>query len=291
MMQGGLQPRPRHPLVRGGLRRHQGALPAGPPALALAARGRPHRPAERSDRRGDAARVCGRRDSTRCPAAAPRCSSTACARPSARTRSRPTTWLDVMRVAHGLGMRDDGDDDVRLARHAGRARRAPAPHPRPAGRDRRLHGLHPLDLPGRQHGPRGGPRAGHRRADYLRLLGREPPLPRQRAQRAGLVGHAGAQGRAGRARLRRQRHGLDDDRGERRQGGGREPHHHAWTRWCGSSAPPASCRCSATRSTARCAGSTDADRPGPRPSATRLRKKRPWSCTDAGRRRSEPATG
>ena len=73
------------------------------------------------------------------------------------------TWLNVMRVGARPRHEDHGDHDVRLARHAGRAHRAPAPHPRPAGRDRRLHRVHPVDVPGRQHGAAGRPRPGHGR--------------------------------------------------------------------------------------------------------------------------------
>ncbi len=145
-------PRPRRLLVREALLRHQAALP-DPPPLALAARDRAHRRAQRPDRGRDAAPPAGRR-------------ARLAARRRRRDPRRPRARRDQSRTrsARGAGStscarrtaghEDDGDHDVRLARHAGRARRAPAPHPRPAGRDRRLHGLHPLDLPGRQHGPR-----------------------------------------------------------------------------------------------------------------------------------------
>ena len=46
------------------------------------------------------------------------------------------TWLDVMRVAHGLGMKTTATMMFGSLDTPRRARRAPAPHPRPAGRDR-----------------------------------------------------------------------------------------------------------------------------------------------------------
>ena len=56
-------------------------------------------------------------------------------------------------------------------------------------------------------------------ADVVRLpadAGGLADLPRQRRPHPELVGDAGAEDRPGRARLRRRRHGLGDDRGERR---------------------------------------------------------------------------
>ncbi len=45
----------------------------------------------------------------------------------------------------------DGDDDVRHRRRHRAPRPPPATDSRPAGRDGRLHGLHPLDVPAREH--------------------------------------------------------------------------------------------------------------------------------------------
>ena len=49
------------------------------------------------------------------------------------------------------GPAHDGDDDVRDGRDAGGAARAPVPAARPAGRDRRLHRVHRLELSARAH--------------------------------------------------------------------------------------------------------------------------------------------
>ena len=57
------------------------------------------------------------------------------------------TWLEVMREAHRQGIPGHGDHDVRQRRDPGGPGGAPARHPRAAGRDRRLPGLHPLELP------------------------------------------------------------------------------------------------------------------------------------------------
>ena len=68
--------------------------------------------------------------------------------------------------------------------------------------------------------PRRGP------ADLVRLpahAGRVADLPRQRRPHPELVGDAGTEDRPGRARLRRRRHGLGDDRGERRLGRRHDP--------------------------------------------------------------------
>ena len=62
--------------------------------------------------------------------------------------------------------------------------------------------------------------------DQLRLpadAGGQPHLPRQRRPHPELVGHPGHQDRPGGAVLRRRRHGLDHDRGERGLGRGHDP--------------------------------------------------------------------
>ena len=55
--------------------------------------------------------------------------------------------------------------------------------------------------------------------------GRVSHLPRQRRSHPVVVGDAGDEDRAGRARVRRRRHGLGDDRGERRLRGRDDPPH------------------------------------------------------------------
>ena len=70
-------------------------------------------------------------------------------------KAKTDEWLSVMREAQLPGSLDHGHDDVRPRRDAGRAGRAPAPHPRAAGRDRGLPRLHLLDLPARRQPPPG----------------------------------------------------------------------------------------------------------------------------------------
>ena len=63
-------------------------------------------------------------------------------------------------------------------------------------------------------------------ADELRLpadAGGQPDLPRQRRPHPVVVGDPGHEDRPGRAGVRRRRHGLDHDRGERRLGGRHDP--------------------------------------------------------------------
>ncbi len=108
----------------------------------------------------------------------------------------------------------DGHDDVRPRRDdrgAGRALRAGAATP---GRDRRLHGVHLLDVPARPY--RHGGRSPGRGLRVPQDPGDLAALPGQHPEHPVVVGHAGAQDRPGRAPLRRERHGEPDDRGERR---------------------------------------------------------------------------
>ena len=149
------------------------------------------------------------------------------------------------------GHEHHGDHDVGPRRDARRARRAPAPDPRPAGRDARLPGIHLMDVPARQHGARAAGDGGTPTSfDYLLMQAVSPHLPRQR--RAHPVSWVTQGMKIGQVALglRRRRHGLDHDRGER--GLGRRHHlprlhrglrpHHSQRRAIG----PAS----ATRSTA-----------------------------------------
>ena len=109
-------------------------------------------------------------------------------------------------------------DDVRHGRDRRGADRAHDAAARPAGRDRRVHGLHHLELSARAH------RARRLRADRRGLpadAGAGAHRARQLRQPAGVVGDPGRQGGAAQPGLRRQRHGQRDDRGERRPRGGR----------------------------------------------------------------------
>ena len=82
-----------------------------------------------------------------------------------------------------------------------------------SGRDRRLHGVHHVELSAAAH------RAGRHGSDGRRVSADardRAARARQLRQPAGLVGHAGREGRPAEPRVRRQRHGQRDDRGERR---------------------------------------------------------------------------
>ena len=72
-------------------------------------------------------------------------------------------WLDVMRHAHRAGLRTTATMMYGHRRDDRGAARAPAPAARAAGRDRRLHRVHHLELSARAH------RARRRRSDRRRL--------------------------------------------------------------------------------------------------------------------------
>ena len=68
-----------------------------------------------------------------------------------RLKCRTQEWIDVHRTAHALGMRTTatmmfGCGETHRAAHESLRDRAPD-----SGRHRRLHGLHPLDVPAREH--------------------------------------------------------------------------------------------------------------------------------------------
>ncbi len=84
--------------------------------------------------------------SAACPAAAARFSSTASASTSRAARCSPTTGSNVKRVWHELGGTQHRDDDVRPRRNARRADRTSRALRDTAGRNRRLHRLHLLDV-------------------------------------------------------------------------------------------------------------------------------------------------
>ena len=160
-----------------------------------------------------------------------------------------------MRHAHRAGLRTTAtmmygtvETDEERLEHMLRLRDA-------AGRDRRLHGVHHLELSARAH--RARRHRGHRHRVPAHA-GDRAARARQLRQPAGVVGDAGRQGRAAEPGLRRQRHGQRDDRGERRARRRRQPT--AWTksrssatsRTPGSSPSAATCttRFSAIRSSA-----------------------------------------
>ena len=168
-------------------------------------------------------------------------------------KTKSEEWLDVMRQAHRLGMSTTA---TMMYGHVETLE------------ERVEHMRKIRDLQDETHGFRAFiswtfQRDGNRMddmvsdedmPDLVRLpphAGRLADLPRQRPPHPVVMGDAGHEGRPGRARLRRRRHGLRDDRGERRLGGrddpshddgrARAPHPRAWGR----------SRSSATRCTAR----------------------------------------
>ncbi len=79
------------------------------------------------------------------------------------TKASSDEWLDIMGQAHEAGPANHGDDDVR---HGGDGRGTDRAHDaaaRSAGRDRRLHGVHHVELPA------GAYRAWRLRGDRRRL--------------------------------------------------------------------------------------------------------------------------
>ena len=166
LMQGGHHPDLGDRLLRGSVPLDQGAL-QDPPARAVAAGDPAHRAAQQADALADdlpAPRRRPRLDSRR--------------RRRDPRRPRPPRDRAEEDEDEGVARRhaprtparhvDDGDDDVRPRRDGRRARRAHAPHSRPAGRDRRLPRLHLVDVPERRQPPRRQGRAGGH-ADVVRL--------------------------------------------------------------------------------------------------------------------------
>ena len=256
-------PRPRHRLVRGPVPLDQGALP-DPPARALAAGDPAHRAPLAADGADGAVAACATPGSTRCPAAAARCSSTACARIIAPKKTKTDEWLGVMRHAHRLGMSTSAtmmyghvETVAERVEHMRRIRDLQDEAPR-------LPRLHLVDVPARRHAPRRADRHETPTSfDYLLTQAVSRHLPRQRRPHPVVVGHAGPEDRPGRAPLRRRRPRLDDDRGERRLRRGHDLPRRRSTTSAASSAPSASGRCSATRCTAACAVRLALRRRGP----------------------------
>ncbi len=106
-------------------------------------------------------------------------------------------WLEVMDVAHRLGLEFVGHDDVRPRRDGGGPHRAPGAGARAAGQVEGLHRVHLLDVPGRAHEAAGADR---RRARVSAHAGAGAHLPGQFPKRAKLVGDAGPGNRPGGAR-------------------------------------------------------------------------------------------
>ncbi len=194
---------------------------------------------------------CARRASTRSRAAARRSWSIASQRRSSRPARPDGEWLRRHARGAPLGLSTTATMMYGTVETLDRARRAPAPPARAAGRDRRLHRVHLLDLPAgtrAQARPAGCHRPSTTCACWPSAGSTSTTSPNLQASwvTQGLRIGQLAPG------VRRQRHGLDHDRGERRPGRRREPRGHGRRARAPRSPPPASRRSSATRSTARC---------------------------------------
>ena len=71
----------------------------------------------------------------------------------ARLKCNTEDWVSVHRTAHELGHADHGHHDVRRGRNLRAAHQSLRSGSPPAGRDRRIHRLHPLELPARATPP------------------------------------------------------------------------------------------------------------------------------------------
>ncbi len=85
-------------------------------------------------------------------------------------------WVEIIEASHGAGLRVHVDGDVRAHRGAVGAGRAPARHPRPAGTDRRDHGVraavvHPVPHAARAHARDRGDLARRRTSSTRRCSG------------------------------------------------------------------------------------------------------------------------
>ena len=257
-------PRPQDRVVRGHAARPQGRYPHPRPRL-RPARDRPHRAALRHlHRRGPPRLRDAGLDSLPGGGAEILVDRVRALRSPHKATS--DEWLDVMREAHKLDisttatMMFGGRRDARGARRAhARASARCRTRRSPAGTWAFARSSRGASSPATPNSPRtSSPRGVPCRAsgwEYLRTLAVTRLFLDNVAQHPGELGHAGRQDRPGRARVRRQRHGLDDDRGERRRG--RRHALHARARRAGAPrrATRATRRCSATRSTARCGGS------------------------------------
>ena len=194
---GRAQPRPAARVLRG-----PAALPARAPSrrstcTASRRRRSSSSPGHRSAAVRDVDRAPARRPAwSRFPAAAPRSSPTRSASEVlAYQRRRPRSGSTSCAPAHRLGMRTTATMMFGMGETLAAARRAPAARPRPAGRDRRLHRLHRLDLPGREHRRCGDAEVSG--DEYLKTLAVSPPLPRQHPEHPVALGHPGQEDRPG----------------------------------------------------------------------------------------------
>ena len=132
------------------------------------------------------------------------------------TKCTTDEWLDVMRAVHRVGLRSTATMMFGIGDKIEHRVTSLAAHSRSTGRDRRIHRVHSLDVSTREHGARP---QDQRRADRRGLFedaGGVAAVPRQHRKLSVVVADAGFAARAGRVAFRRERHGLDHDRGERR---------------------------------------------------------------------------
>ena len=105
--------------------------------------------------------------SARCRARPPRSSTTRSAPILCPDKVNTEEWLDAHATAHGVGLRSQHHDHVRLGRAAGALGPPPGAHPRPAEAHRRLHRVRAAavrahgraDLPAARRPPRARPSA------------------------------------------------------------------------------------------------------------------------------------
>ena len=207
-------PGPAALVLRGPAALHPDELPGAPRPRLLAAGDQVHRQKERHELLRASSRASRTPGSCRSPAAAPRSSPTRCAR-TARLPQVLGRGVD-RRHAPGAPPRPAhlGDDDVRHGRAAGdRASSTSSAsatcRTRPAASPPSSPGPSSTSTPRWPRCPRPTPRVPED-------AGRVAPLPRQHPPLPDQLGDAGQEDRPGGARLRRRRHGLDHDRGERR---------------------------------------------------------------------------
>ena len=143
-------------------------------------------------------------------------------------KEHPDNWIATHRAAHEHGHPDALHDALRPRRDLRGAGRPLARAARPAGRDRRLPGLHPAAVPPREHRLRAARLA---LLDRLRRPEDDRRLAahaRQHPEHQGVLDHDLDAARPGRAALRRERHpghrdgGADRPRRRRRDAAGGE---------------------------------------------------------------------
>ena len=74
-----------------------------------------------------------------------------CAKKISRLKCSTEEWVDVHRDSPRAGHADHGDHDVRLRRDGRTTRQSSGDRPANPGRDRRIHGVHPVDVPAGEH--------------------------------------------------------------------------------------------------------------------------------------------